>query len=116
MQAEADRNRGAVPEFVTEAGGKGKVESFTVIYGRGGEVEHGVVMLRTADDARTLARVPAERPRDAGASAEHGSHAGGLARRDRHGRRWRAGVAGGLIAFWSWPGLSRAMRERCFGA
>jgi acetyl-CoA C-acetyltransferase len=30
-----------------------------VIYGRGGEVEHGVVMLRTSDHARALARVPA---------------------------------------------------------
>ena len=59
MQAEADRSKGAVPEFVTEASGKGKVESFTVLYGRGGEVEHGVVMLRTAADARALARVPA---------------------------------------------------------
>jgi acetyl-CoA C-acetyltransferase len=59
VQAEADRNRGAVPEFVTEAAGKGLVESFTVLYGRAGEVEHGVVMLRTEDDARTLARVPA---------------------------------------------------------
>jgi acetyl-CoA C-acetyltransferase len=59
VQAEADRHRGAVPEFVTEARGKGAVESFTVIYGRGGEVEHGVVMLRTPDNARALARVPA---------------------------------------------------------
>jgi acetyl-CoA C-acetyltransferase len=59
VQAEADRNRGPVPEFVTEAGGKGTVESFTVIYGRGGEVEHGVVMLRTQANARALARVPA---------------------------------------------------------
>jgi acetyl-CoA C-acetyltransferase len=59
VQAEADRQRGAVPAFVTEAGGKGSVESFTVLYGRGGEVEHGVVMLRTPDHARTLARVPA---------------------------------------------------------
>ncbi len=59
VQAEADRRKGAVPEFVTEAGGKGKVESFTVLYGRGGEIEHGVVMLRTANDARALARVPA---------------------------------------------------------
>jgi acetyl-CoA C-acetyltransferase len=59
LQAEADRHRGAVPEFATEASGKGKVESFTVIYGRGGEVEHGVVMLRTSSDARTLARIPA---------------------------------------------------------
>jgi acetyl-CoA C-acetyltransferase len=59
VQAEADRNKGAVPEFVTEAGGKGKVESFTVLYGRGGEVEHGVVMLRTEDGRRTLGRIPA---------------------------------------------------------
>lgn len=59
VQAEADRNKRAVPEFVTEAGGKGKVESFTVLYGRGGDVEHGVVMLRTDDDRRTLARIPA---------------------------------------------------------
>jgi acetyl-CoA C-acetyltransferase len=59
VQAKADSHRGAVPEFVTEADGKGKVESFTVIYGRGGEVEHGVVMLRTQADARALARVPA---------------------------------------------------------
>lgn len=59
VQAEADRTKGAVPEFVTEASGKGKVEAFTVIYGSKGEVEHGVVMLRTADDRRTLGRVPA---------------------------------------------------------
>lgn len=59
VQAEADRNKHAVPEFVTEATGKGKVESFTVLYGRGGDVEHGVVMLRTTDDRRTLARIPA---------------------------------------------------------
>jgi acetyl-CoA C-acetyltransferase len=59
VQAEADRNKGPVPEFVAEAKGTGKVESFTVIYGRNGEVEHGVVMLRTPANARTLARVPA---------------------------------------------------------
>jgi acetyl-CoA C-acetyltransferase len=59
VQAEADRRKGAVPEFVTEASGKGKVESFTVIYGGKGDVEHGVVMMRTANDARALARVPA---------------------------------------------------------
>src|ERR1700726_692616 len=59
VQAEADRSKGAVPDFVTEAVGKGAVESFTVIYGRGGDVEHGVVMLRTAENARALARVPA---------------------------------------------------------
>ena len=59
VQAEADRNRGQVPEFVTEASGQGKVESFTVLYGRNGDVEHGVVMMRNEDGARALARVPA---------------------------------------------------------
>jgi acetyl-CoA C-acetyltransferase len=59
VQAEADRNRRKVPDFVTEASGKGKVESFTVIYKGKGEVEHGVVMLRTEADARALARIPA---------------------------------------------------------
>lgn len=59
VQAEADRNRRKMPEFTAEAGGKGKVESFTVIYRGNGEVEHGVVMLRTEDDRRTLGRVPA---------------------------------------------------------
>jgi acetyl-CoA C-acetyltransferase len=59
VQTEADRHRGAVPNFVTEADGKGSIESFTVIYGRDGEVEHGVVMVRTSDNARALARVPA---------------------------------------------------------
>jgi acetyl-CoA C-acetyltransferase len=59
VQAEADRNRGKVPEFVTEASGKSTVESFTVLYGRNGDVEHGVVMMRTETNARALARVPA---------------------------------------------------------
>jgi len=58
VQADADRNKRAVPEFVSEAGGKGKVEAFTVIYRDKGEVEHGVVMLRDEHGRRTLARVP----------------------------------------------------------
>jgi acetyl-CoA C-acetyltransferase len=60
VQAISDAQKRAVPEFVTEPAGKGTVESFTVIYGRNGEIEHGVVMLRTEQDARTLARVPAQ--------------------------------------------------------
>jgi acetyl-CoA C-acetyltransferase len=60
VQAIADRNKRAVPEFVTEADSKGKVEAFTVIYRNNGEVEHGVVMLRTEDGRRTLGRIPAD--------------------------------------------------------
>jgi len=59
VQAEADRHRRKVPDFVTEAAGKGKVEAFTVIYRGNGEIEHGVAMLRTEDDRRTLGRIPA---------------------------------------------------------
>jgi acetyl-CoA C-acetyltransferase len=67
VQAEADRHRGVVPDFVIEASGKGALESFTVIYGRHGEVEHGVAMLRTSENARALARIP---PHD-GATLAH---------------------------------------------
>ncbi len=93
VQAVADRAKCAVPDFVTEAKGKGAVESFTVLYGRGGDAEHGVVMLRTEDNARTLARVPA---RD-GATLAHlqnmdrtpvGS-VGDIAMADDGGPEWR---------------------------
>src|ERR1700751_3662326 len=57
VQADADRSKRAVAQFVTDAGGNGKVEAFTVIFRANGEVEHGVVMLRTEADTRTLARV-----------------------------------------------------------
>jgi acetyl-CoA acetyltransferase len=60
VQAIADSRRGRVPPFVTEASGDGIVETFTVIFGRAGDVEHGVVMLRTAQGTRALARVPAQ--------------------------------------------------------
>jgi acetyl-CoA C-acetyltransferase len=60
VQAEADRNSRNVPDFTTEAHGKGKVEAFTVIYRGNGEVEHGVTMLRTEDGRRTLGRIPAD--------------------------------------------------------
>ncbi len=59
VQAVADRARRAVPEFIDRASGKGRVEAFTVIYRGNGEAEHGVVMLRTEDGRRTLARIPA---------------------------------------------------------
>jgi acetyl-CoA C-acetyltransferase len=74
VQAISDAQRRAVPGFVTEARGKGKVESFTVIYGRNGEIEHGVTMLRTEADTRTLARV----------SAQDAAAIGHLLNMDRH--------------------------------
>jgi acetyl-CoA C-acetyltransferase len=59
VQSEADRRRGPVPAFVTEASGTARIESFTAIYGRDNAIEHGVVMLRTSENTRALARVPA---------------------------------------------------------
>ena len=59
VQHKADRRRGPVPAFVTEAMGPATIESFTAIYSRDNAVEHGVVMLRTSDNSRALARVPA---------------------------------------------------------
>lgn len=58
VQAEADRNREPAPTFTTEPKGTGKVESSTVVYGRNGQAEHGVVILRTEQNERALARVP----------------------------------------------------------
>ncbi len=57
-QSDADGRRGAVPPFASDAKGSAQLETFTVIYDRDGAVHHGVVVLRTADGARTLARVP----------------------------------------------------------
>jgi acetyl-CoA C-acetyltransferase len=59
VQSDADRRRGAIPPFVVHATGAANLETYTVIYGRDGSIDHGVVMLRTSDGARTLARVPA---------------------------------------------------------
>jgi len=59
VQAQADKRRGPVPPFSMDAKGRACLETFTVIYDRDGAVRHGVVILRTADGGRTLARVPA---------------------------------------------------------
>jgi acetyl-CoA C-acetyltransferase len=59
VQAESDGRRGPVPPFLVETTGPASLETFTVIFARDGAVNHGVVILRTADGARTLARVPA---------------------------------------------------------
>jgi acetyl-CoA C-acetyltransferase len=59
VQAEADGRRGPVPEFAEAAAGEATIETHTVLHGRDGRPHHGVVILRTADGRRTLARVPA---------------------------------------------------------
>ena len=58
VQAIADAARGKAPAFDAAPSGHGKVEAFTVLYGANAAPEHGVVMLRTENNSRTLARVP----------------------------------------------------------
>ena len=60
VQAAADARRGPVPDLVEPEPGPATLESATILYQRDGSVERGVVVLRTLEDARTLAHVPAE--------------------------------------------------------
>jgi acetyl-CoA C-acetyltransferase len=59
VQRAADARRGPVPTFVEDATGKAVLETSTVLYDREGSPTHGVAIVRTADGARALARVPA---------------------------------------------------------
>lgn len=58
VQAEADGARDAAPELAETYAGAATVETYTVRYGRDGAPIEGVVILRTADGRRTMARVP----------------------------------------------------------
>ena len=60
MQAEADAVRGPVPALVKDYAGPAEIETYTVFYARDGSAKGGVVVARTPDGARTLAKVPAE--------------------------------------------------------
>lgn len=63
VQVDADRRRGPVPPIVQTIDesdeGIAHIETATVLFDRAGEPDRGVVVLRTAGGARTLARVPA---------------------------------------------------------
>ncbi|MFZ0269618.1 acetyl-CoA acetyltransferase [Caulobacter sp.] len=59
VQGQADARRGAIPAFVENATGQAVLETHTVLYDRDGAPTHGVAIVRTADGARALARVPA---------------------------------------------------------
>ncbi len=57
FQAEADGLRPPVPEMLEEYEGPAKVETYTVLYGRAGEVRHGLVVALTPGGQRTLAKI-----------------------------------------------------------
>lgn len=59
VDSRADALRGALPAVVDRYEGSAAIESFTVIYGRDSIIDRGIVILRTPDDRRTMARVPA---------------------------------------------------------
>jgi acetyl-CoA C-acetyltransferase len=65
-QAEADAARGTVPVLRDDYEGVAPVETYTVIYGRSGEPDYGVVMSRAPDGSRVVAKVD---PADAAAIA-----------------------------------------------
>jgi acetyl-CoA C-acetyltransferase len=58
VQSRADVYSGASPQLVEEYLGPASLETFTVIYGRGGKPEFGTVIARTPTGARLVARVP----------------------------------------------------------
>lgn len=57
VQAEADAARGSVPALVKDYAGPATIETYTVFYARDGAATGGVVVARTPDGARTLAKV-----------------------------------------------------------
>ena len=57
MTGNAEKRRGAVPPTVMPADGTATLETATILYRRDGAVDHGVVILRTEDGARTMAAV-----------------------------------------------------------
>ena len=59
FQAEADTGREAAPPVLESYEGPATIETFTVLYGRDAAPRWGVIVARTPDGARTLAKVPA---------------------------------------------------------
>lgn len=58
VQRQADARRGDVPPLALDHVGPATLETHTVIYERDGQPRHGVVIARTPQGARVLARVP----------------------------------------------------------
>ncbi len=59
FQREADERRGDIPELDEDYAGEAIIETYTVHYARDGAVRSGVIVARTPQGSRTLARVPA---------------------------------------------------------
>jgi len=57
VQSKVDAKRGYVPQLLAEYEGPATIETHTVFYDRDGTAQNGVVVARTADDSRIMARV-----------------------------------------------------------
>jgi acetyl-CoA acetyltransferase len=60
VQPQAEALRQPIPRFVPDFEGPATLETFTVLFGREGEPEHGVAIARANPDIRLIARIPAE--------------------------------------------------------
>jgi acetyl-CoA C-acetyltransferase len=58
-QAEADSLRGPVPQVQEDYLGRATVETYTVLYDRGGAAQQGAIIARALSGARFIAKVPA---------------------------------------------------------
>lgn len=58
-QAKANAALADVPPLSADYAGPAVIESFTMMYDRGGQPTHGVIIARTPEGARTLASLPA---------------------------------------------------------
>lgn len=89
VQAEADCRRGPVPRLHEDYQGPATIETYTVFFGRDGAPLQGVVILRTPDGGRAMARVTPDD--EAGialllATEKSAIGTGGLVRRDVFGQ------------------------------
>ena len=57
---DAEKRRGTIPPTVMPTDGVATLETATILYRRDGTVDHGVVILRTEDGARTMAAVASD--------------------------------------------------------
>lgn len=57
VQSAADARRGPIPTLALDYTGPARIETYTVLYGRDGSVQHGIVLARTPLGARLLASV-----------------------------------------------------------
>ncbi|HKT77501.1 MAG TPA: enoyl-CoA hydratase-related protein [Sphingobium sp.] len=59
VQGQADAQRDPVPTLAEHYAGPAAIETYTIIYGRDGTPIQGIVIVRTPEGSRTMARVPA---------------------------------------------------------